>query len=178
MAKLLYRIGREKPIVRNICKDKNPFLIGRGNGNNLVFPDRRVSTYHAMIFRFNGDLYVIDHSYNGTFYNPETDTFGQKTKIATIDKEVVENFERQKSVVELSREQRKRRIAPIPGYVPHKFTEREDIEYLVKIAKDPEQVDLLVSSGRKLDHEGHIGIPIGKSKHRQYFRMTVLHPDR
>jgi class 3 adenylate cyclase len=48
-------------------RDRSPFLIGRGEKNDLVVPDQSVSRTHASIEYQGGKFILIDRSTNGTF---------------------------------------------------------------------------------------------------------------
>lgn len=48
-------------------KDRNSYLVGRGNQNDLIIEHSAISRAHAQIQYTNGVFKVIDHSSNGTF---------------------------------------------------------------------------------------------------------------
>jgi hypothetical protein len=63
-AQLFLRYGN-KDI--SLEKDRLPFLIGRGEKNDLVVRDQSVSRTHASIEYRRGKFVLIDRSTNGTF---------------------------------------------------------------------------------------------------------------
>ncbi|MBW2995167.1 FHA domain-containing protein, partial [Candidatus Woesearchaeota archaeon] len=145
MVKLLLRLNGNSKTVP-VCANKNYFTIGRGLDNDLTLMGRGVSRYHAMIFRYDDDLYLIDYSLNGTYYNSETASFGPMSRLEnTIDSKAFANY-LTFSRVELEAEKKQRKLSKMPGYVEHKFKQKTDIEYLIEMVSDPEQAQLLCSS--------------------------------
>lgn len=53
--------------VLDVCVDKDYFLVGRRDENDLTVLDEMVSRFHATLFSYQNSLYIIDHSTNGTY---------------------------------------------------------------------------------------------------------------
>ena len=68
MPRLIVQHPYERQVL-DVCVDKDYFLIGRRDENDLIVLDELVSRFHATIFCYNNGLYILDHSRNGTFYS-------------------------------------------------------------------------------------------------------------
>ncbi len=56
--------------VMELAPDKTRLTIGRVEGNDLVVADPAVSREHAEVVRRRAEIYLIDHSTNGTYLTP------------------------------------------------------------------------------------------------------------
>lgn len=169
MAQIKYLNGMGLKVME-LCAKRKYFLIGRVPINDLFIDDMCVSRFHATIFRYNNDFLLIDHSANGTYYNPKREEFGSETLVGSVMGSVAfQSFKSQvdseansmnESVRELKRSEEEGDVPKIPDFVPHKFKKLEDIEYIIKMIEDEEQIGMLRSCARRLEGEGYIGIPI------------------
>lgn len=175
MARLIGKIPNQKDVDLPICEDKKYFQIGRHLENDLYFEDERVSRFHSTIFEDQGNYYLLDHSLNGTFYNPDSITFGKESRVIEItgtvlfkdirdtmhesDKlEDIADSKVNKSHRLFKQEQESRRVSPLIDYQPNDFAKPGDVKYLLDMINDPEDVKLLISQAKYLQHEGNIGI--------------------
>ncbi|MBI2962472.1 MAG: FHA domain-containing protein [Deltaproteobacteria bacterium] len=56
--------------VIELAPDKSRLTIGRVESNDLMIPDPAVSREHAEVARRQAEIYLIDHSTNGTYLTP------------------------------------------------------------------------------------------------------------
>lgn len=56
--------------VIEIAPDRSRLTIGRVDGNDLVVDDPAVSREHAEVVRRRAEVYLVDHSTNGTYLTP------------------------------------------------------------------------------------------------------------
>lgn len=167
---VLYQVkGKNKS--QDLCLDNLYFTFGRGDDNDLQVKNHFISRYHATIFRIEevgvkrDGFYLIDHSLNHTYYNPQKKEFSHKTKLgnsthSTLFKSYVKTAQHKNEIsvaktlpIEKDNPQH---IGRIPDYVPHKFKKKEDIHYLIEMINDREQVILLAACGCKVDNGGYI----------------------
>lgn len=173
MAKLIVPslIVPNTKIEMDVCKDKKYFQMGRHEGNDLVINSLWVSRFHAMIFRKNGEFYLINHSANGTFYDTdgffrENSRFRDDSKLQ--DATCKDDFKKYvASHYEAAQEQKRAKngkatIDTIPGFKKHELTDTEKVKYLIDMVNDSEGRDLLASSGVRLEHESYIGFPTSR----------------
>lgn len=180
MARLVKRNNEGQFKSTQICSGEDYFIFGRADGVDEAIRDRKVSRFHATIFRSEGGLYLIDHSYNGTFYNLETADFnrpdtrlGSSLDVASISELIkLERIKEKESVLELHGQRRKGIVGLIPDYEKGKFKKMGDIAYLLDMIRDPEQAALLASTGVRLGHDGNIGLVGGRHRYK------ILDPEK
>lgn len=172
-----------------VCRKKNYFTIGRAPENDLALPEKfsTVSRFHATIFKNSGNYYLIDHSANGTHYNPEEETFDNNTqldpfnsaKVTIYNKKIKTKSDLEDSLdisqSEMIEEQESPWVPKIPNFVEHGFREEKDVKDLIDCINDPEQADLLKHYARRLVDDSYIGI--FKNLQGNVFMMHYLEQD-
>ena len=127
------KTGKEYPI----RIDSRFTLIGRSAEADVNVPDFNIyiSRFHATIFRHGNDFYLLDHSYNGTYYpvydraKPLSDKSLMKSEILSDSK--ARNGNRTKAGY-------RDLVTTISGYVPHGFRNREDLMPLLDALENSE----------------------------------------
>jgi len=168
MAKILDLRTRQ---VFNLDFKKGYELIGRQNECRVKPFSDYVSRYHATLFKSNGDVYLLNHSINGTFYPiDEAGIIEERTRLEnSSESQVVAEYKERSmktqhgcdSHLEAAREQFGESVPRIIDFEPHKFKEFDDIAYLMNMIQDPEQRELLVPIAKVMKPETYLGITRG-----------------
>ena len=156
MAKLIRQVNEHGNCLEYEITENKKFLqIGRQLSNDIRYKDKKVSRFHATIFEFEGDYYLIDHSVNYTFYNPEGPEFDS---LDTQVSSVLDTDEINASIREFKKEEKRKEMPKIPGFEIHAYRNDKDIASLLMMIYVPEEARLLASCGRKLTDGGYIRI--------------------
>ena len=162
------------------------WMLGRHPACDLVLDDPGVSRFHATIFYVDEDLFVVDHSINGTHVphsQEELDAvlseslpLGTSAAPSGDDTQVIDPFEGvieagevgpedlHKSVTELRIAQSMTRVPRIPGYEAHRPTSKKTIEPVLQMIHSDTECHNLASLGRRLDSGASI-VLVGRERH-------------
>ena len=160
--------GSEGTKTFDLCKDKPYFLIGRHPKTDLSLMNKGVSRFHATIFKYCDRLWIIDHSQNGTFYNPLKKEFKDHTRLENSAASASfigfkSGYLDVSSRADLLHSQDRKALPNLLDFVPGKFAEREDIDYILTMISHDEQAGFLCTCARRLSKQGFIGLPLLKS---------------
>ncbi len=154
--------------------------IGRHPKADIVLPPEfyspHISRFHATVITHLGERYLLDHSFNGTYYPVErAGTIDPSTRVATAfsTKEFANYKGKMHEKWFLSQrladtEQAGEQVPRMPGYVEHGFADIDDVEYLLRMIEDPDQRELLLPAARKMATETILAIT---PDHRFLFLM-------
>ncbi len=152
---------------RKVHPLKVPFtLIGRNQWNDIVLPGPYVSRFHGAIVHHEGSDYIVRFGKNAIYY-PER---------SAIEDVCEADFIRESmglvsaSHFEARREQAESDVAPLPGRP--KYENARDLEPLFGMLDDPESRGLIVSFGKKLEHEGIIALL--RDEPHKYHRLLYM----
>jgi len=161
MAKLIDTVRK---LAYPLREDRCYTTIGRHPETDVFLPPEKysaaVSRFHATIVASKGGLYLIDHSFNGTFY--PVDRAGPIEPTARVVNAYSTNtFTHQKkkmvhgwaSHLLADAEQYGEAVPRMPGYVEHGFADVDDIEYLLRMLGNDEQKELLLPVAREMTTE-------------------------
>ncbi len=150
-------------------EDRCYTTIGRHPEADIFLPPEKysalVSRFHATIIASMGELYLIDHSFNGTFYpvdraGPIEHTTRVMSAYSThvFAEQKKEMKQRWTSHLLADVEQYGEAVPRMPGYVEHGFKDIDNIEYLLRMIENTEQRELLLPAGRKMSPETILAI--------------------
>jgi hypothetical protein len=161
MAKLIDLETRKHYALRN---DRNYTLIGRHPEADIIIPEDIVSRFHATIIDHEVQKYLLDHSFNGTYYPvDEAGKINADRKLDNVGgsqvfmdyktRQILPSNLVEDSHVEAFLEGNGSKVPRLVGYADHQFEQEEDIEYLLNMIKNPEERVLLLPMARRMDHE-------------------------
>ncbi len=173
------------------------WTLGRGGECDLQVIDPGVSRFHATIFNFDQQFYILDHSLNGTHLTGGAGVISDATRVPSFSPSDAPNRKpRGKSVnmhdthelqaiadehlqpehfpalhqshIELRMEQSSSRLPRMAGYRAHALCAPEDMQPLLKMVYSADDVRTLISMSRRMKPELRL-VLVGCSLHSLLF---------
>lgn len=161
------------------------WTFGRHRACEFVLDDPGISRFHATIFYAGDQLFLVDHSVNGT-HVPHTQAeldavmdrslpLGTPPPPAGDDTQVIEPFEAvdlpdvepedlHKSLTELRITQSLTRVPRMPGYEARRPTDPETAAPILEMIHSSTECHNLAATGRRL-HGGASIVLVGRERH-------------
>jgi hypothetical protein len=166
--------------------DRRHWMLGRHPACDLVLDDPGISRFHATIFYAGSELFVVDHSTNGTHVPHDQEDLdhimGRSLPLGTpaapsgSDTQVIEPYERvqevgdlgpedlHKSVVELRIAESLTRLSRMAGYEANRPTSPETARPILDMIYSETECLNLAGMGRHLQAGASI-VLVGRRRH-------------